>query len=223
MAGCMFVQELRFIVLENRIYPGMEQLIQNRGSDFRRYHFGYDGLKISTYIKETYQTYTYKYEDIEFAEIVTIQKPAIHSIILFFSVLLNLSLLLFIAAPYILSLSGIKHVICIPVIAATAAMSVWGYFLFRKRLEKMLTGPINIVFFYDRNDRRIVDEFLESLKYKQKDFLRKKYMRIDQYIPVDQQQQRFSWMYERDFISRGELEILMEETDILRMSKGNKI
>ena len=201
----------------------MEQLIQKRGGDFRRYHFGYDGLKISTYIQETYQTYTYKYEDIEFSEIVTIQKPAIHRIILFFSVLINFLLLLFIAAPYIVSLAGSKYILWIPVIAATGAMSLWGFFLFRKRFEKMLTGPINIVFYYDRNDRRIVDEFVASLKYKQKDFLRKKYMRIDQYIPVDQQQQRFSWMYERDFISRGELEILMEETDILKMSKGNKL
>jgi hypothetical protein len=201
----------------------MEQLIQKRGGDFRRYHFGYDGLKISTYIQETYQTYTYKYEDIEFAEIVTIQKPAMHSIILFFSVLLNFLLLLFIAAPYIVSLTGSKYVLWIPVIAATVPMTLWGFFLFRKRFEKMLTGPINVAFYYGRNDRLIVDEFVASLKYKQKDFLRKKYMRIDQYIPVDQQQQRFSWMYERDFISRGELEILMEETEILRMSKGNKL
>jgi hypothetical protein len=201
----------------------MEQLIQKRGGDFRRYHFGYDGLKISTYTMETYQTYTYKYEDIEFTEIVTIQKPAIHRIILFFSVLLNFLLLLFLAAPYIVALSGSKYVLWIPVIAATVAMSMWAFLLFRKKFEKMLTGPINVVFYYDRNDRRIVDEFVESLKYKQRDFLRKKYMRIDQYIPVDQQQQRFSWMYDRDFITRSELEILMEETDILRMSKGNKI
>jgi hypothetical protein len=201
----------------------MEQLIQKRGGDFRRYHFGYDGLKISTYTMETYQTYTYKYEDIEFTEIVTIQKPAIHRIILFFSVLLNFLLLLFLAAPYIVALSGSKYVLWIPVIAATVAMSMWAFLIFRKKFEKMLTGPINVVFYYDRNDRRIVDEFVESLKYKQRDFLRKKYMRIDQYIPVDQQQQRFSWMYDRDFITRSELEILMEETDILRMSKGNKI
>jgi hypothetical protein len=201
----------------------MEQLIQKRGGDFRRYHFGYDGLKISTYTMETYQTYTYKYEDIEFAEIVTIQKPAIHRIILFFSVLLNFLLLLFLAAPYIVALSGSKYVLWIPVIVATVAMSMWAFLIFRKKFEKMLTGPINVVFYYDRNDRRIVDEFVESLKNKQRDFLRKKYMRIDQYIPVDQQQQRFSWMYDRDFITRSELEILMEETDILRMSKGNKI
>jgi hypothetical protein len=201
----------------------MEQLIQKRGGDFRRYHFGYDGLKISTYTMETYQTYTYKYEDIEFTEIVTIQKPAIHRIILFFSVLLNFLLLLFLAAPYIVALSGSKYVLWIPVIAATVAMSMWAFLIFRKKFEKMLTGPINVVFYYDRNDRRIVDEFVESLKNKQRDFLRKKYMRIDQYIPVDQQQQRFSWMYDRDFITRSELEILMEETDILRMSKGNKI
>jgi len=201
----------------------MEQLIQKRGGDFRRYHFGYDGLKIATYIQETYQTYTYKYEDIEFAEIITIQKPTVHIIILFFSVMLNFLLLLFITAPYIVSLTGSIYVLWIPVILATGAMSLWGFFIFRKKFEKMLAGPINVVFYYDRNDRQIVDEFVESLRNKQRHFLRKKYMRIDQYIPVDQQQLKFSWMYHRDFITRSELEILMEETDILRMEKGNKL
>jgi len=201
----------------------MEQLIQKRGGDFRQYHFGYDGLKISTYIQETYQTYTYKYEDIEFTEIITIQKPSLHSIILFFSVLLNISLLLIIAAPYISSLAGSIHVIWIPVVAATVAMTLWGFFLFKRRFEKMLSGPINVVFYYDKNDRQIVDEFSESLRNKQRQFLRNKYMRIDQYIPVDQQQQKFSWLYNRDLITRSELEILMEETDILRREKGNKL
>lgn len=200
----------------------MEQLIQKRDGDFLRYNFGYDGLKVSTYIRELYQTYMYRYEDIEFGEIITERKPSMISVLLYVSVMLNFTLILIITSGFLISLAGSALILLVPGLPLTTMAILWGKTLFKKKYEKSLAGPMKITFFYNKKERHDVDEFIHELKKKQKQMMRKKYMRIDAYIPADEQEKRFCWLYDHEFITKSELEVLIEEIENLKLANRNK-
>ena len=86
-------------------------------------------------------------------------------------------------------------------------------------VEKQITGPAKIEFNYEKRDREKVDTFIANLNEQQRDYMRKKYMRIDQLIPAEQQSKVFLWLFNRNFITHSELEVLLEETEKLRNSK----
>jgi hypothetical protein len=201
----------------------MDQLIQKRDGDFLRYSLGYDGLKMSTCIDDAYQAYTYRYEDIEFNEVITERKPSLLRIILFFSIFLNLGFLLYLSSGFLTRMAGSPVILVAPGLTLLVTMIIWARRMLVKKLEKSLLGPMKVTFYYGRKERAAVDAFILSIREKQKEMMRKKYMRIDRYIPAEEQERRFCWMYDHEFITQSELEILVEEAENLKTEKGNKI
>ncbi|MFZ5431217.1 MAG: hypothetical protein ACOZDD_13360 [Bacteroidota bacterium] len=201
----------------------MDQLIQNRDGDFLRYSLGYDGLKMSTCIEDVYQTATYRYEDIEFNEVITERKPSRLRVILFFSVMINSGFLLFFGSASLTRLAGTPVINVAPATLLLVLLVIWGRRLLVSRLEKSLVGPMKVTFYYGRKERANVDAFILNIREKQREMMRKKYMRIDKYLPVEEQERRFCWMYDHEFITQSELEVLVEEAENLRTEKGNKI
>lgn len=197
----------------------MKELVQKKGREFRKYAFGDNGLKAETLVLGSYQSSIIKYEDIGFNESITKNSPSIYKILLVISLFINLILVLSILAislreispqPVILIFSGIILVV-LSTFLAKALMS--------SSIEKQITGPAKIDFNFDKRERQKVDAFIASLKIKQRDYMRKKYMRIDQLIPAEQQSRVFLWLFKGNFITRSELEVLLEETEKLRTPK----
>jgi hypothetical protein len=194
------------------------KIFQKKGKETRRYMISEDGLETEITTKGQSQAFTIRFEDIEFNEMVVSKKPGLVEVGLFISVLVNLLLIVFflyekIPAVDETALSGMA-------IGIISGLSVWSVRVFRGEKEKILKGPQNLFFFYGRKDKDNVDQFINDLKSFQRKFMRKKYMKIDDLIPEENQQQTFYWLYNRNFITRTELEVLFEELDNRKIIRG---
>ncbi len=197
----------------------VEELEIKRGNDVYKYHLDYDRLRISSYIEETVDIYTCKYEVIEFDESFQIYKPSILKIILFISVSLNLISLLIFITPLIEKLTGNRMIVVATASTFAFLVAFWAIYTFKPRPEKLLKAPVRISFFYEKKDRKAVDEFIESLKIRQREYMRYRYMRIDQRLSPDYQEKNISMLFERGFITLSEFEVLVEELDRLRLTR----
>lgn len=195
----------------------MNTLHQKKGNDFRKYDILNDGLQVETNIEGEYQAYKMRFEEIGFEDVVYSQKPSPVRVLLFISLLLNAIGVTILIVNWLNKLKLDGGLIS----GFTAAFTVilLGLFnrLFQKRTEKVIEGTRSITFFYTQKEVEAVNAFINTLKANQKAYIRKKYMRIDHLLPLDQQEDTFYWLYEGDFISRTELEILMEELDNRRI------
>jgi hypothetical protein len=197
----------------------MKELVQKKGRDFRKYAFGENGLNAETLVLGSYQSTNIKYEDIGFNETITKKSPSIYKILLVISLFINLFLIFSIIAMSIRDISPIPAIlifsgIILVVLSTFLAKSLWS-----SNIEKQINGPVKIEFYYEKSERQKVDAFIASLNKKQRDYIRKKYMRIDQLIPAEQQSKVFLWLFKSNFITRSELEVLLEETEKLRTPK----
>jgi predicted ABC-type exoprotein transport system permease subunit len=197
----------------------MKELIQKKGRDFRKYTFGDDGLKAEILLQGNYDLLYIKYEDIGFNETITRKSPSTYQILLLISLIFNF-ILFFSILTLILDNTSAKQVILllsgIPLVVLAIFLTKT---LLQSGIEKHIAGEAKIDFSYEKNERLKVDAFIASLKTHQKDFIRRKYMRIDQFIPFEQQSKVFLWLFNRSFITRSELEILLEETEKLKAAK----
>ncbi len=62
--------------------------------------------------------------------------------------------------------------------------------------------------------------FINELKAKQRDYIRKKYMEIDEYLPHESLRNNFIWLYESNYIDRQELQDLFDKLDKKVIIKG---
>lgn len=196
----------------------MKELVQKKGREFRKYAFGENGLNAETLVLGTYQSNNIKYEDIGFNETITKKSPSFYKILLVVSLFINLILIISILALIVGQISAkpilIFSGIILVVLSTFLAKSLWS-----SNIEKQINGPVKIEFYYEKSERQKVDAFIASLNKKQRDYIRKKYMRIDQLIPAEQQSKVFLWLFKSNFITRSELEVLLEETEKLRTPK----
>lgn len=73
-----------------------KKLIQKKGRDFRNYEILEDGVLFEYKNEGNYLKYKIPFDDIEFNEIINNKKPNRNEVILFASVIINISLFLFI-------------------------------------------------------------------------------------------------------------------------------
>lgn len=196
----------------------LKQIFQKKGKEIRKYEISENGLETEITTKGQFQAFTILFEDIEFNEMVVSKKPNPAEVALFISVFVNLMLIVFLLYQNIsfideAVLSGMS-------MGVIGGLSVWSIQLFKKEKEKILKGSQNLFFFYNKKEKDEVDWFIKELKSVQRDHIRKKYMRIDDLIPSENQEQTFYWMYNRKFITRSELEILFEELDNRKIIRG---
>lgn len=196
----------------------MKELVQKKGREFRKYALGDNGLNAETLVQGSYQSTIIKYEDIGFNETITKKSPSIYKILLVVSLFINLILIFLVLAMATGEISS-KPILIFSGIALFVSSTIMIKSLFTSSIEKHLTGTAKIEFDYEKRERQKVDAFIASLNIKQRDYMRKKYMRIDQLIPAEQQSRVFLWLFNQNFITRSELEVLLEETEKLRTPK----
>lgn len=194
----------------------MKELVQKKRRDFRKYTLDADGLKAEISIRGNYQLFNFKYEDIGFNESIIRKSPSLTNVLLLVSLILNIFFLIAFFA-LVLPAGAVNMVILIISGLVTVALSIFlGKYLLGSGIEKIIEGDAKISFNYEKKEGQKVDAFINALKNKQREYMRRKYMRIDHLIPADHQIKVFLWLYNLKFITRSEYELLLEETEKLK-------
>ncbi len=199
----------------------MTEIYQKRGKEIRGYKITNEGLDAEVKSNGNHQSFKIRFEEIDFNEIVSTKKPNSTEVGLFISVFLNLIFLLVIFSDWMTKTSGNETIISIVAFGILGGLSVCMINMFKRSKEKILKGAQNIFFFYETREQTKVDSFIDNLKVKQRDFMRNKYMQIDNLRPKEGQEQTFFWLHDRQFISKQELEILIEELNNRKIIDGN--
>jgi amino acid permease len=124
-------------IIENK------RLTQKKGSDFRYFEILEDGVLFEYKNEGNYLKYKIPFDDIEFNEIINNKKPNRNEIILFSSVILNISLLLFI----LMNNQITKPTLSAILFGIIGSISFWGAKIFKKESIKFLEGRQNLSFF----------------------------------------------------------------------------
>jgi len=193
-----------------------KRLTQKKGSDFRYFEILEDGVLFEYKNEGNYLKYKIPFDDIEFNEIINNKKPNRNEIILFSSVILNISLLLFI----LMNNQITKPTLSAILFGIIGSISFWGAKIFKKESIKFLEGRQNLSFFYSKEDEETVDNFINLIQDAKKTHFRQKNLKIDEYVPTEIQKSNFLWMYRSNQITKEEYEDLVKQLDNLRIIKG---
>lgn len=196
-----------------------EKLIieQKRGRQLRKYSILDDAVKAELMIDNSYQSFTIKFDDIEFNEMVVDRKPNPVEIGLFMSVFFNVLLAIILVSDWTKKMQIGTVPISSVLIGVVSGMSIWAYSLFRFEREKILKGTQNIFLFYSKKDSKGVDNFIQLLKRKQREYFRDTYMHFDDTIDLWTYESRLKWLLERKFIDKEEFRIFQEEINSRRL------
>jgi len=198
----------------------MKELIQKNWPRYRKFTIREDGLYLEVKTNEGFTARLIKFEEIGFDEIITKYQPGPYAIGFFLSVFFNLLFLLIFlidfAKKFNLS-SGVSSGLTRGIIVC---LSIGGRTIFKFEKQKILKGEISIVFDYFTKKQEQVDQFINELKEKQRNYIRGKYMEIDEYLPQESQRNNFIWLYESNYIDRQELQELLDRLDKKVIIKG---
>ncbi|TAH25119.1 MAG: hypothetical protein EAZ07_08120 [Cytophagales bacterium] len=184
---------------------------QKRGRQLRKYQILDDEIKAELRTDSTYRAFSFKFDDIEFNEMVVDTKPNPVEIGLFLSVLFNLMFSVILISDWAEKMQIGTVGVSSTLIGVVSGMSIWTYNLFRFEREKILKGTQNIFLFYSKKDQQEVDDFIQVLKNKQKEYFRKTYMYFDDTLDLWTYESRLKWLLEKRFIEKEEYKNLQEE------------
>ncbi|WP_207432618.1 hypothetical protein [Sabulibacter ruber] len=198
----------------------MKKILQKQLGGYRKYTIKGDGLYLEVKSHEGFTARLIKFEDIGFDEIITKYVPAPVVISLFVSVFFNLLLLLIFFIDFAERLKLSSGVTSGLTGGVTVCLAIWGKVVFRFEKQKILKGEVSIAFNYFRKKEAQVDEFIQELKASHREYIRKKYMEIDELKPMETQRNIFFWLYENEYIERPELEDLLAKLERKVIVKG---
>jgi hypothetical protein len=190
---------------------------QQRGRQLRKYQILDDEVKAEIKTDNSYQSFAFKFDDIEFNEMVVDRKPNPVEIGFFFSVMFNLIFSVVLLADWAKRMQIGTVAISSTLMAVVSGMSVWAYTLFKFGREKILKGNQNIFLFYSKRDQEEVDNFIQLLKKKQKEYFRRTYMHFDDTSDLWAYESRLKWLLDKKFIDREEYKNLQEEINNRRL------
>ncbi|WP_339791456.1 hypothetical protein [uncultured Imperialibacter sp.] len=193
------------------------EIAQKRGRQIRKYQVQDDGVKSEVKTDGTYHSLMLKFEDIEFDEIIVDRKPNPVEMGFFLSVLFNLIFAVILLSDWFERMQVGTIVTSSMLMGVVSGMSVWAYTLFRFDREKILKGPKNIFLFYSEKDQAEVDNFIDLLKSKQKEYFRKMYMDLDDTSDLWAYEGRLKWLLDKKFIEKEEYKYLKEEISNRRL------
>jgi len=193
-----------------------KKLIQKKGRDFRNYEILEDGVLFEYKNEGNYLKYKIPFDDIEFNEIINNKKPNRNEIILFGSVIINISLFLFILMDNQIT----KPVLSAILFGMLGSISLWASKILKKESIKFLEGKQNLSFFYSKDDEETVDNFIHLLQEAKKNHFRQKNLKIDECVPTEIQKSNFLWMYRSNQITKEEYEDLIAQLENLRIIRG---
>lgn len=190
---------------------------QKRGRQLRKYQILDDVVKAEIKTDNSYQSFSIKFADIEFNEMVVDRKPNPVEIGLFLSVMFNLIFTVILISDWAKKMQIGTVAISSTLMGIVSGMSIWAYSLFRFQREKILQGTQNIFLFYSKKDQEEVDAFILMMKNKQKEYFRKTYMHYDDTLDLWTYENRLKWLLDKKFVDREEYKNLQEEINNRRL------
>lgn len=198
----------------------MKEIYQKRGQEIRSYKIIDDGLEAEIQINGELQAFNIQFEEIDFIQIISNKKVYQLELGLFISIVFNLLFILILVSDWLIKITENEIIPSTIAFGVIAVLTPWSITLFKTKKELILKGTQNLFFFYNQEEIEKVNDFVKSLKYEQKEYIRKKYMLIDELIPHETQEQTFYWLYNKKFITRSELEIMLDNLDNRRLIEG---
>ena len=196
------------------------KLTQKTGTDFRSFELLENGVRTEYKHEGNYSNYEAPYHDIEFNEIIVNKKPNKAEVGLYFSVLLNLFLILYLVVQQVQDKDMSSTIIGGLGFGIIGGTSAWAAKLFKKEFIKHIKGVATISFFYRKGEEAVVDEFISKIKVAKRNHFRNIYLKIDEHIPTEQQKETFLYLYQNKQISQAEYEQVLKELENLRIIKG---
>jgi hypothetical protein len=190
---------------------------QKRGRQLRKYQILDDEVKAELKTDSTYQSFSFKFDDIEFNEMVVDTKPNPVEIGLFLSVMFNLIFAVILVSDWAEKMQIGTVAVSSTLMGVMSGMSIWAYNLFKFEREKILKGTQNIFLFYSKKDQGEVDVFIQTLKKKQKEYFRKTFMHFDDTLDLWTYENRLKWLLDKKFIEKEEYKNLQEEVNNRRL------
>jgi hypothetical protein len=190
---------------------------QKRGRQLRKYQILDDEVKAELKTDSTYQSFSFKFDDIEFNEMVVDTKPNPVEIGLFLSVMFNLIFAVILVSDWAEKMQIGTVAVSSTLMGVMSGMSIWAYNLFKFEREKILKGTQNIFLFYSKKDQGEVDIFIQTLKKKQKEYFRKTFMHFDDTLDLWTYENRLKWLLDKKFIEKEEYKNLQEEVNNRRL------
>ncbi|TDN99799.1 hypothetical protein [Sunxiuqinia elliptica] len=199
----------------------MNSLYQKERKELRSYKIKKNGLLIEWQIDGRFKSFIMPFEKIGFNKIITSKEINPFELGLFISVFFNLMLVLLLLSDWLVKLTNDEIITSTLGIGISAGLTVWAIGLFKRKKELTLEGIEKLFFLYDKKHEDEVDKFVESLRSKQREYIRKRYMKIDDLNNKENQEYTFRWLFESEFISRDELELMLNELENRKIIKGS--
>jgi len=190
---------------------------QKKGRQLRKYHILDDQVKAELKTDSSYQSFAIKFDDIEFNEMVIDRKPNPVEIGLFMSIFFNILFAIILISDWAIKMQIGTVAISSVLMGVVSGMSVWAYNLFRFEREKILKGTQNIFLFYSKKDMTEVDNFVQLLKRKQREYFRNTYMHFDDTLDLWTYENRLKWLLDKKFIDKEEFKVFQEEINNRRL------
>ena len=193
------------------------KIIQKTWPEYRTFEIVSDGVKVEYKTEDSYSSQLVNFEDIGFDEVIVNYKPTPLFYLLFISVFFNIILLLInFQRDYKIDPSAVMAVIL--------PLFIIGSYWIKKRYKfkkiKFLKGKINIAFFYYKKNYFEVDNFIKEIKNAKREFIRTKYMKIDDTAHIEFQKSRFSWLLNEKYINEEEYQELLTVLNKRTIIKG---
>lgn len=187
-----------------------KELYQRRNIDFKRFRITNSGVEVTERDSKETKSYDLKYEEI--GNNLASQKLSRQ----IFYIVLVIIPLFFITTFFngmsqdIVSIKEllIRHLIILPF---AIILLIIVYRVSGKETLTLTGGPRPVELYADRPSHQAAKEFIQDILNAREIYLRRKYARIDLFLPVDLQLETFIWLHEIGAISKQEFEKLKIE------------
>ena len=191
-------------------------LHQQNGRDYRKFRIGADALYVERRQLGGYNSYKLDWDEIGFDAVVSGHGFDVRRTFLVGSLLLNYALAVLVVGLVWDWLLGAWWFWALAV-AGLLPFVYPLYRLTRTSLTKTLYGDNNVVFFYREQDAAAVDAFIERMRVAHRRYLQRRFLQLDDLLPLDDQVKMVQSLYLSKLISREDLADVMAEVKTRRL------
>lgn len=194
--------------------------MQKIRKDKRSFEIVEDGVLVDIQNLNNIQRYKVNFDEIRKDEYVNIKRPDAIVVLFVFSALFNAIFLSIIVTEYAQIAFENSRWIVLGIFSFLVMILIGFKEQYQKVYLKSLESNKPLNFIYTKKTSKEVDKFINQIKSKQKEYLRKKFFKVDPIIPFETQKSRILWLYETELISAIEYEQILTELENNRLIKG---
>jgi hypothetical protein len=192
------------------------QLHQRKGRDYRKFRITPEALLVERKSIGSYDGYKLTWEEVDFDAVVRGRGFDTRKMITLISFILNVVLAFWVVWLLWEGIRGTWWFIIAAVLAA-GAFVVPVLRLAKQERNLVLYGDTNVTFYYRSSDEEAVDAFIKCMKLARNKYLRERFLKLDELLPLEDQVKMVQQLYVNKMISREDLASVMEEVKMRRL------